>query len=47
MLNFLYLSDSLVPLAVLTGHEQSVASISVSCNLGIVVSGSKCKHIQL
>ena len=30
----------------LTGHEQSVASISVSCDAGIVISGSKCKHLD-
>ena len=41
------ISDSLVPLAVLTGHEQPIASISVSCNLGVVVSGSKREHMKL
>lgn len=39
--------DSVTPLAVLTGHEQSVVCVAVSFNLGIVVSGAKCEMCTL
>ena len=37
--------DSVTPVAVLTGHEQSVVCVAVSFNLGLVVSGAKCKQL--
>ena len=37
--------DSVTPVAVLTGHEQSVVCVAVSFNLGLVISGAKCKHL--
>ena len=37
--------DSVTPVAVLTGHEQSVVCVAVSFNLGLVISGAKCKYL--
>ena len=37
--------DSVTPVAVLTGREQSVVYVAVSFNLGLVVSGAKCKQL--
>ena len=37
--------DSVTLVAVLTGHEQSVVCVAVSFNLGLVVSGAKCKQL--
>ena len=39
--------DSPTPIAVLTGHEQSIACVSVNCNLGLTISGAKCKFYSL
>ena len=43
ILIFVYILDSVAPLAVLTGHHTPIVCIAVNCSLGIVASGAMCK----
>ena len=37
--------DSVTLVAVLTGREQSVVCVALGFNLGLIVSGAKCKQL--
>ena len=41
-----FLGDNPSPLAILTGHEQTVVCVDVNASLGLVVSGSQGMFLQ-